>query len=398
MESKGTFAAVAQVITTRTGIFEVLIVAVVLALAINLLSSAIPSLLGLGAGYVMAIGLLLVAGCAMYSAYRLLGTKSRNFELEGWLPYRVSRNELLKVPDYAFANQIADYLKAILAENAVYKKWWDEEPLGRGPAAAKPGEKPSIPKSVDLIHEAMEYFVLQLLCKHLRAYFESVEGAQLNRFSRRDLPDLLLTNRFLEAFSKPMEERPSFLDGPKGWHVARNTSDGLSEVWSAHSASGTFFDRFELTLPKNAALRRLSPTSLEIETARFRLSFDCGLPGYITFVPLEYKTLIQGLPLDEVRDLDVLDYMAKLWVEVKFKRGALIWPMGWNYYKWVDSFLEELEKKFGRERYFTRIGWESSFAFVHTASQLATLLPGRTSTKRPAMAGAGDREPTQPET
>jgi hypothetical protein len=46
-------------------------------------------------------------------------------------------------------------------------------------------------------------------------------------------------------------------------------------------------------------------------------------------------------------------------IQITVKSRAMLSNSGWEYYRWVDSFLERIEKEVSREAFFNRIQWES---------------------------------------
>jgi hypothetical protein len=46
-------------------------------------------------------------------------------------------------------------------------------------------------------------------------------------------------------------------------------------------------------------------------------------------------------------------------IQITIKLRAMLSTNGWEYYRWVDSFLERIENEISREAFFNRIQWES---------------------------------------
>jgi hypothetical protein len=53
-------------------------------------------------------------------------------------------------------------------------------------------------------------------------------------------------------------------------------------------------------------------------------------------------------------------FNCSLQIEVSFKARQLLSGRGWQYYRWIDSFLEGLEKDFHFERFLEDISWEAA--------------------------------------
>jgi hypothetical protein len=83
----------------------------------------------------------------------------------------------------------------------------------------------------------------------------------LSTYGRKDIPSVLLTNTFLELFSRPMAERPAF--------VGFGT-DNENTVY-AIGADGVIFEKFDLTLPKGSAVKRPEKNKIVIETKKVKI-------------------------------------------------------------------------------------------------------------------------------
>jgi hypothetical protein len=62
---------------------------------------------------------------------------------------------------------------------------------------------------------------------------------------------------------------------------------------------------------------------------------------------------------------------------VEFKRFSLLTQSGWGFHAWIDSFLQELERDFDTEAFFSRISWETSV----TVGDIIATQPGKTRSK-----------------
>jgi hypothetical protein len=46
-------------------------------------------------------------------------------------------------------------------------------------------------------------------------------------------------------------------------------------------------------------------------------------------------------------------------IQITVKLRAMLSNAGWEYYRWVDSFLDEIEKNISREAFFNRTNWDN---------------------------------------
>ena len=266
--------------------------------------------------------------------------------------------------------QLYQYLQNAFAENTALKIQWDKEPISNSfrfnPETIKDSQK--IGKGDQMINEATEYYILEKLSTHLTDYFQDPKFSEqyLYTFARNDIPDVLLSNRFFELFTKSMEDRPLFSKdvdnlnraGDKILIRLDDNSETEGEVVTAMS-KGALYNRFDLTLPKGANVRRGELNSIIIETKRFTLSITVDFSGFSAVLPWEYEHHILGIdPKKHV------DYKIDVELKVSFKPATLFLPGGWEYYRWIESFMETFEMDFSEEKHFTNIGWETTLTQI----------------------------------
>jgi hypothetical protein len=83
-------------------------------------------------------------------------------------------------------------------------------------------------------------------------------------------------------------------------------------------------------------------------------------------VPNEFYQFITGL---DKKPKDITEFEVQVRIDVTFKPGSFLSPKGWEYYYWIDSFLDEFEKNFSIDAFFDSIGWNESLTmmqFMHT--------------------------------
>lgn len=347
---------VSTVLEIRRNLAEIFALAFALALGINLLSSALPTELSLSSRTTTLVGFTLVLASVIFLALRLRKVAGRQLMLEGILA--LDKNRVPEEIDrYELSERLHSYISAISAENKAIGKLWTSSPIGLEFDEETRTTRRSRSQANLLVLEALEYFVLDKLTLHLSAYFDSernVEEHTVVRVERGDIPQVLLQNRFLETFSKPMEMREAFMDLPSG--------EGLGRVVYATGEGGALFDHFELILPARSRVNRLQGSSLQIETSRFRLTFKPEFIGTSAIFPSRFEELYLGRSFDELRL-----YGVQLNVKVTFKWMSFFTSEGWDYYEWLDSFLDELADDFAFDEFLKRINWD-------TAATVATVL------------------------
>jgi hypothetical protein len=100
---------------------------------------------------------------------------------------------------------------------------------------------------------------------------------------------------------------------------------------------------------------RVDERTIAIDTRRFTIKISSGFEGYGFSPPVWFGPMYLGDEKFENRA-----YRVSLNVWVIYKISALFSLRGWNYYRWIDSFLDQLDASFSFERFIERIGWETA--------------------------------------
>lgn len=337
-----------EILSGRTNLIEVLIVVIFAALGINLVTDGIILHTGLTPLASVILGVFLCLISIFYFVARVFGRRTRFRCYEGFFIYHKKNNEVIPVPRYDFSEDLSEYLKAAFFENKALKSIWEKEPLSDWSPQKKL-------RTFNLVREATEYFVLSKLSTHLADYFNDVQFREenLREFQRNDVPDVLLKNRFLELFSKAMEDRPPFVD-----ESFDEKDDGKTV---AAYIDGAIYERFDLVLPKESVVHRVGENKVAIETKRFIINITVRFDGENAYIPFDFEK--HYLSVDDPIE-DIIEFCFYVDVQVLFKFGALLSRTGWEYYQWIDSFLEVLDKSLSQSTFFESIGWNTTMTVI----------------------------------
>lgn len=253
-------------------------------------------------------------------------------------------------------------------KNLAIKSRWEKESLSpfknlkvdeKGNGRSVPVEYASYQK--ELIRQAAEYFFLQSLSKHLVSYFsgETFKKENLMTYMRKDIPDVLLSNRILEMFSHPVEDRAAFVEYLK-------SKDDTKGIVAMQTSTGLRYEQFHLTLPKGSKIRRPENHKIEIETKKLKIVVGIFF-GHFTSLPRGFEKYY--LRRDEHK-LDRMAFTIPIEIKMKVKFFALLSGIGWRYYKWIDSFIGELEKSASKKNFFEQIQWENVATILDCISNL----------------------------
>jgi len=343
---------IVRLLSGRREVVEILLVAVLLAFAISVLASGAISALGAMA-YVLAA--VIAAGCCIYIGWRRLAPQQEDRVFEGLVVYDPSNAcELIEVPGYRLSQDLAELSRYAFAERPGLLAQWKAEPLN---APQHPVEKKaSNAASHQLILELLEYIALQWLSLNLSEYFNigSEEKSQLTVVEGKDIPQVLMTNRFLALFTQPLKDR-----------LAPGTSERMVSVVEVDRRTGVqrdvlvfqgdkyYYDLFELILPSGSKVRRESDGTVVIDGSRVQVRFAPMFDAYHEMLPDGFAELY--LRRDE--QTEVIALTASLRLTTKIKTRALFARRRWNEHGWIASFTDELQESFSSDSFFARIQW-----------------------------------------
>src|SRR4051812_43250170 len=157
----------------RAQAVQLVVVGLVLALGVNLIAVFIGAQFSSGASLVIGLTAICIAlALALRSVYR---PRPRNREFEGFFIYDRLENELAGLHSgYQLGDSLARYLEAGLAEDDQIKAIWTRNPISLLPGRDDNGHGDPR-RSLDLVRQACEYFVLRSFSTRLSEHFTSGE-------------------------------------------------------------------------------------------------------------------------------------------------------------------------------------------------------------------------------
>jgi len=349
----------------RTGLLELILVAVVIGFSVELLASAFINILKLPDFWNLVLGGLILFVSSFYFVYRIFTLKSSTYKISGFVTYSKEKKIIIPVPEYKFGEDMFRCFFSAVKENGAIKKQWDSEPPDNCFSTLKDGTtKYTNPKSHQLIVQLIEYFLLKSLSTHLSGHFdnEMFSKENLTTFERQNIPQILFENIFLELFSKPMEQRPAFVDD-----IVKDKKKNKQEKIIATFKDGFMFEHFELILPKGSQIRREKKNKIIIETPRINLTFIIDFGGYNTTLPYDFEKYFIGI--DDKNE--IIYYQFDIHCLVNFKLKTFVTNSGWDYFTWIDSFIDELDKKVSKKRFLDNINWRTAETMIRVFKNLS---------------------------
>jgi hypothetical protein len=358
------------ILTERSSLTNIIIGTIIASLGVNLVSESILQMFFFGAHIVLIIGIGASLASVWYFIRIMTAKRTQVRNYSGFFIVDHVEKKVIPVNRYPYSINLSRYLESACAESqdirmvlerSIYvpdtmikipRENIDEEEIVRKERVA--AKKIMATPDRRLILEATEYFVLRMLSTHLTNYFndEKFKEQNLTKLERKDIPQVLLENRFLNLFSKPMEERvaASFEDR----YISKSTQGGSGE-------SNTDFRHFHLILPTKAKVSRTGENTCEITTEKFTLRVSILYLGADEFLPADFEKYYLRLQEYYQRSNPSMVKEKAIEIEVKvfFKNSIFFSTTGIQYYEWLDSYLDKLEEEFSRPYFFKKIGWDS---------------------------------------
>ncbi|MGQ7872405.1 hypothetical protein [Bacillus sp. 1A] len=377
--NKKSLGVLSSLLLKRSNAIEFVAVTFVSAFAISILASSITLVQGFKASVGIYVGFILFAIVLLYFILKIYRNLSNTKVITGFIVRDEKENSILKIARYPFSNEIAEYLNAAFAESPDIKAIWEREPLKI--RSMEDHVKWSNNRSRQLVHEAVEYFVIEELSTHLSSYFnnETFEKDNIREIGRNDIPEILYENRFLQLFSKPMEERAAFerniqrennekkqvndkeefiIDGKK-------VTFTRGETVMSSGSNGAIYQRFDLVLSLNTKVKRLDKHSISIETERFNLNIKTVVDGQASLPEGFMKYYLQKESMDYFFNV----FEIKLVINIRFKVKNFFLKHRLEYFRWIDSFLERLNSRFSKDVFFEKLNWENAFTVLQFLKQ-----------------------------
>lgn len=351
-----------RLLLNRVELLKIIVLTFFLAFAVNLLAGYVLTKSSFTPNVILIVGSTMCFIAALFLINNLLfSDRIKSICYEAFFIYDHKTNESMLVPNYDFSKELSRNLNALFVENPAIKRSWELEPLSKMFGSLEEDDEGASSikfhlnnKSVRLISEAAEYNILEILSTTLTDHFndEEFKDDYLKVYRRGDIPDVLLSNHFLDLFSRPREERPLFA---KHSRKHRDKTKTCFEF----GPKGAVYNNFDLILPKGSNIKRLKPNELEIDTNRLKLLVDICFGGFSTNLPNEKEFLNEYVGVRNLhkkrQDLHV--YSIDINIKVTIKYIAFLTPLGWEYYNWVDSFLDSINDHISKNEYFNRIQW-----------------------------------------
>lgn len=365
-----------EMLNDRGNVIRFISITILLSFGLNVIAGSITLTSGFNAqtGFWLGGAVLLLVLCYLI---RFVFKSLRKFiTIDSFIIHDKNENSLLDIDRYKFSRKINEYLVSAISEDKDIKAIWDREPIGCY-HTVDDWIHGRISKSKIVIEELVEYFIIEELSAHLTDYFndDKYNKKKLQKIGRNEVPEVLFQNRFLNLFSKPMEERASFEinknkveEPPKEYIVnGKKVVLKVGETVSAYGKDGARFNRFDLVLPRNSKVKRIDKNTIRLITDRFDIDIFVSFEEENYYPPDGFIEHYLCPGIDRTDSfLRHEGYKINIELRIKFKILKFLINGKWEFFYWLDSYLDKINKDMSADLYFERINWESTYTMLET--------------------------------
>lgn len=345
---------------------ELVLLVIIIAFGINLLTSYLnsilsPNLQGVLGGSIIVIGFI-------YISWRRIYNKPIKQIQHAVVSVQKSKNQFISIRGYNYNSEFKMALDSVFAENSALKKQWSQEPLGhsfKGKEITEAQFKNS--KSQKLLKEISEYIYLSHLSTHLTDYFndDSFDKGTLTVLTRKDVPEIIATNRVLDLISKDMGDRAAFSV------TSKESTEPKGEVVMSWSSKGALYNKFELTLPKGSKIYREENSSLTIKNPSLKLNFKIVSEGFSAYVDGDFEKYYMGLNKKD-DFLNTNQFQVEIETEISIRPTLMLFSKRIKYQLWAESFINDLNKRFDFKTFLINIQWPTVKTLLYSTKLKAT--------------------------
>jgi len=377
---------VKRILQSRRNICQLLVVAILLALGVNLLASWFAGQFSDMTWAILVAGLLLILIAVLYLLCFLTQESLVSHEFTAAIIFDPKNKTHVEIDQYDFSVKFEQTLNALFVENEALKIAWESERVfALHEKKDAPKEAEDKPKDTDdkkeeevsyffivkevgekeeeqasqrsILIETAEFCLLEFLSLHLSAYFGQTpyDKTRIVTIEREHIPAIMLENRVLSLLTTPIEDRQIFLKSGINKHPPQG------EIHSIYASNGAVYERFNLILPKGTKITRPQPGVIHLEHRHFTLEMECIFHGFTINLPRYFEKLYIGIDPKKIapRKLHIA-------VSAQLRKSSLMLLTGWTHYQWIDSFMEYIENHVSFEAFLKRIDWISVSTRIRT--------------------------------
>jgi hypothetical protein len=350
----------------KKDVSEIIIITVFIALGMNIISFGFSYGLSINSFWVyLVIGLVIICFASIFWVYSQIKSLNGHINVRGFFIYKTKTKSIINIPEYPISEDMVRNLRSAFSENEAIKHNWENSSLKTFDYID--GKRVKIESdAVDIVKELIEYSILFQFSVYLTDYFNhcNMKKERLIEYERKDIPDILLENRFLHLFSEPMENRAAFIKANVGKTKNNKNIIGL------YGPGDIQFSKFSLVLPKKTQISKKDDGSILIDMKNFSLELKVIFGGFSAVVEKEFYENYLGIKknsLDEYKE-----YEFQVNIRIKYKLNSFFLRK-WEEYNWLDSVINQLIEYISGNNFYSKINWDTVKAILKGAKNQVVL-------------------------
>jgi hypothetical protein len=326
-----------ELFSQRSSLIEIILTTLLLALGINFISGSLPIAWELSNGTILWIGIILCVVVIIYFVVRLIKSRYQTRTIQGFLTYDHNALELIAVREYYFSRMVKSYIDYALKYMPNSNKEWTHQSLDNAFIDDRRA-------SIEIIIEAIEYFIIKELSIHLKTYFEGKDEKNIKYFHRTDIRNITESNRFLKIFTAPRLDSSVSEADEDDPEITRLPLQNMA---------------FVLILPKESIITRIDERRISIDTKQFKMIIETFFLGINSEIPVGFHRHYLHLN----RNDRVTDFSVGATISISFKSRILL-SRGVEIYQWLDSFLDKLNSHMSESDFFANLQWMTVYPII----------------------------------
>lgn len=339
---------------SKQTILEIIITTVIISIGINFVVLGISNELALNNNLALiSVGSIMIILSLSITFFRNFKKSNRNLMIEAALVYDNKNRKIIDIDGYKFSNDICRYLNAALSEDKNIEAMWLKDRLAMTHIynEIKPDKTfIGVSRSGALLNQLIEYIVLKKLSTLTTDYFNcpKCDKAKIARVERDEINDFVVSNVFINLFSKPPYERVAF----DNKEFERNVVYGIGK-------NGAIYDKFELYMPLKCQFIREKLNTIILKHPYFKLEIIPAFTGFGTALPYDFEK--EYMQIDDISNVSC--YKIMIGINLKFSLLAFFIKKE-QYYGWIDKFANELISYASIDKFFEEIRWDMIRTFM----------------------------------
>jgi len=340
---------------------DIIITSVIIAIGVNILTEGILKIFNLEKSnfLLIIIGIILSVVVISFHAYKDLKSINNNINFKGFIVYDKLNNEIINVPRYDVSYDICRYLNAAFAEEDILKKMWNEQPLIEIERNIENEDKINI-ESRNMIIEVLEFCILDRLSIELEDYFRRTDTnfENLEKIERDNIKKELLSNRFINLFTKDISQREVFSNSEAKFEL----QNGENELFELENLdTGEIYHKIQLIFPNGTELER-NDNTLKINTKKYEIELKVKFNEDGVLIDKDFEEYYLNIHnyFDEDLEMRYYEYAFNIEVNVKLKLNTYFSKNKSEYYLWLENFIEDLENYLSLEKFMDEINWKTA--------------------------------------